>query len=221
MSDISAIATSAATTSSSTTTATSSALNADTFLQLLMTQLTHQNPLDPADPTEFTSQLVNYASLEQQISANTQLESLATQLGALSAASAVSYLGATAEIATASAPVQSGQANWSYTLDADASSVALTVLNSDGEIVYSGEGDTSAGAHSFSLDASELADVENGDTLTLVVTALDSSGATIDASISARARIDSFESADGVTVYQAGELQFTADDITRLLASAN
>jgi flagellar basal-body rod modification protein FlgD len=46
------------------------------FLKLLMTQLTNQNPLDPTDPTEFTSQLATYSGLEQQISVNDTLSTM-------------------------------------------------------------------------------------------------------------------------------------------------
>ena len=46
------------------------------FLTLLITQLENQDPLDPMDASEFTSQLVQFASVEQQISQNSNLEKL-------------------------------------------------------------------------------------------------------------------------------------------------
>jgi flagellar basal-body rod modification protein FlgD len=50
--------------------------NFDTFLQLLTTQLQNQNPLDPLDTNQFTEQLVEFASVEQQINENTNLQTL-------------------------------------------------------------------------------------------------------------------------------------------------
>ena len=50
--------------------------NFNTFLQLLTTQLQNQNPLDPLDTNQFTQQLVEFASVEQQINMNTNLQSL-------------------------------------------------------------------------------------------------------------------------------------------------
>ena len=44
------------------------------FLQLLTTQLQNQNPLDPLDTNQFTQQLVEFASVEQQINMNTNLQ---------------------------------------------------------------------------------------------------------------------------------------------------
>ena len=68
-------ATSAATTTTSSS-SSSLKLGATDFLKLLMTQLTNQNPLDPTDPTEFTSQLATYSGLEQQISMNDTLSTM-------------------------------------------------------------------------------------------------------------------------------------------------
>lgn len=39
----------------------------DVFLQLLVAQLKHQNPLDPADGTEFVAQLAQFTQLEQSL----------------------------------------------------------------------------------------------------------------------------------------------------------
>jgi len=44
-----------------------------TFLSLLTTQLQNQNPLDPLDTNQFTQQLVEFASVEQQLKTNDQL----------------------------------------------------------------------------------------------------------------------------------------------------
>ena len=44
--------------------------NFDTFLQLLTTQLKNQNPLDPLDTNQFTQQLVQFSSVEQQLKTN-------------------------------------------------------------------------------------------------------------------------------------------------------
>ena len=46
------------------------------FLNLLVTQLKNQDPLDPMDANEFTSQLVQFASVEQQIYQNSNLEKM-------------------------------------------------------------------------------------------------------------------------------------------------
>jgi flagellar basal-body rod modification protein FlgD len=76
-------ATSAATTTTAASSSSSLALGTTDFLKLLMTQLTNQNPLDPTDPTEFTSQLATYSGLEQQISTNTTLSTMSDTMSSL------------------------------------------------------------------------------------------------------------------------------------------
>ena len=76
-------ATSAATTTTGASSSSTLALGTTDFLKLLMTQLTNQNPLDPTDPTEFTSQLATYSGLEQQISTNTTLSTMSDTMSSL------------------------------------------------------------------------------------------------------------------------------------------
>ncbi len=51
-------------------------LGREDFLTLLVAQLEHQDPLNPLESTEFTSQLAQYSSLEQLFSVNQNLESI-------------------------------------------------------------------------------------------------------------------------------------------------
>ena len=68
-------------TTTDTTTGSNTALNSlsgnlTDFLKLLMTQLQNQDPTSPMDTNAFTSQLVQYASVEQQINTNSNLTTL-------------------------------------------------------------------------------------------------------------------------------------------------
>src|SRR5580658_5260093 len=69
--------------------------NFDTFLQLLTTQLQNQNPLDPLDTNQFTQQLVEFASVEQQINTNTNLQTMISLQPATEATSALQLVGST------------------------------------------------------------------------------------------------------------------------------
>jgi len=51
-------------------------LDKNAFLQLLTTQLQHQDPLQPTDDTQFIAQLAQFSSLEQMTNVNTQLGTL-------------------------------------------------------------------------------------------------------------------------------------------------
>jgi len=75
--------------SSSTTVSDSDALDQDAFLQLLITQLQNQDPLDPMEGTEFVAQLAQLSSLEQMQQINTVLSVQQIMLAASQALSLV------------------------------------------------------------------------------------------------------------------------------------
>ena len=52
------------------TSASEASLSRDDFLQLLVTQLGNQDPLNPMDGQEFAAQLAQFSSLEQLININ-------------------------------------------------------------------------------------------------------------------------------------------------------
>jgi flagellar basal-body rod modification protein FlgD len=70
--------------SASTSTATAATVNYNEFLQLLVAELQNQDPTNPADPTQYMSQLASFSSVEQQVQTNSTLDSLlAAQAGGL------------------------------------------------------------------------------------------------------------------------------------------
>lgn len=194
------------TTTAAASTASSSSLAVDMnqFLQILVTQLQNQNPLEPTDVTEFTNQLVGYAQLGQQTLTNDALGSLSSSLTSMLTTQSAGYVGQKVEYDSAMAPVQDGAASWAYTLDADAASTALVVTNQDGAVVWSGSGETASGQHPLSLDLSDLDGVSEGDVLTLTAVSTDAEGAAASNAVTAFAALDAVLFADGSTTYQAG-----------------
>ena len=65
-----------ATSTATTSTRNTGELGKDDFLQLLVTQLKYQNPLDPMDDKEFISQMAQFSSLEQMQSLNSSFSSM-------------------------------------------------------------------------------------------------------------------------------------------------
>jgi flagellar basal-body rod modification protein FlgD len=78
----------AATSASNTVANPSGTLNQADFLQLLVTQMTSQDPLNPESDTDFAAQLAQFSSLQESTSAATSL----------SAMQASSLIGSTVEV---------------------------------------------------------------------------------------------------------------------------
>ena len=68
-------------------------LGKEDFLKLLVAQLTHQDPTNPMNDTEFVAQLATYSSLEQQMTMNKNLEALIMQQSLSTAAQATALIG--------------------------------------------------------------------------------------------------------------------------------
>jgi len=66
---------------SSSTSGTTKSMGKDAFLQLLVTQLSHQNPLQPQADGEFMAQLAQFSSLEQLQQTHATLESIRVAVG--------------------------------------------------------------------------------------------------------------------------------------------
>ena len=179
----------------------------EAFLQLLTTQLEHQDPLDPMDTAEYTNQLIQYAIVEQEIAANENLEELIALTASNANTSALQYVGNTAEIDSAYAMKSDGSASWSYSLAEPAAEVSLQVRDGDGRLVYEQSGETGSGKHDFvwdgvSNDGSFAAD----GTYSLEVVATDDDGEAIDASITSYGEVTGVDTTDGSVVFTVGEL---------------
>src|SRR3954465_1098397 len=102
--------------SSSSTSGSTIAGNFDTFLQLLTTQLKNQNPLDPLDTNQFTQQLVQFSSVEQQLKTNDFLSALVQANANSTNTNAVGYIGKTVTASGTRSELANGKAVWNFSL---------------------------------------------------------------------------------------------------------
>lgn len=125
--------------------------NFDTFLSLLTTQLKHQNPLDPLDTNQFTSQLVQFTSVEQQLKTNQFLETMLLSTQNASNTQAVSFIGKTVTSSGNVSDLSNGGAVWSFTLPEPAT-VTVTIKDKVGNAVFTHTGTLNSGASQFVWD---------------------------------------------------------------------
>src|SRR5580658_1777031 len=77
--------------------------NFNSFLTLLTTQLQNQDPLDPLDTNQFTQQLVEFTSVQQQVDMNTNMQTLISLQQTSEATSAMQLLGSSVTLNGSSA----------------------------------------------------------------------------------------------------------------------
>ncbi|RCX10961.1 flagellar hook assembly protein FlgD [Extensimonas vulgaris] len=153
------------TTSSSSTSAVGAAANAaadpaaaqDRFLKLLVAQLNNQDPMNPLDNAQMTSQIaqINTVTGIQQL--NDTVNKFAGQLAVQQLVQGSSLVGhrVLVEGDTLAVDAQSGQATGGFDLAASAASVTVQVLDASGKQIGTVDlGALPAGRHGFAWDAS-------------------------------------------------------------------
>jgi len=174
----SATSASTSTTASTSSTSSSTSISSTDFLNLLVSELQNQDPLNATSTTDFINQLTSYANFNQQQSINSGLTSLAGSFSSLVTLNSVNYIGHTVEAKTDTATLTNGSATFGYSLSSAASNVAISVKDSSGNTVWSGSGTGNSGSNSFSWDGktSDGTQLSDGGQYTISVTATDSAG---------------------------------------------
>ena len=127
---------SSSTSSTSATGAQSASDLQNTFLTLLVTQLKNQDPTNPADSSQMTSQLAQINTVTGIGQLNTSLSSLATQLSAGQQTQAALLIGSNVLAAGNNMTVSSGKSSsFGVQLANDVSDLQIVVKNSSGQIV--------------------------------------------------------------------------------------
>jgi len=142
------------TTSSSKNALTELSGNFQDFLGMLMTQLKNQDPTSPLDTNQFTSELVQFSGVEQQINTNaslTQLISL-TQSGQMLQGS--SMVGKQVQFTSDQMPLQNASGSLSFTAIADGTA-QITISDSTGSTLVSSTVATTAGNNTFTWNGKD------------------------------------------------------------------
>ena len=148
--------TATAATASSSIGATSAQEQTDRFLKLLVAQLNNQDPMNPMDNAQMTSQIaqINTVSGIQQL--NDSIKSMSAQYTSMQVMQGASMIGHQVVAGGSTMSVNAGVGTAAVTLDADASSVLVQVLSPGGQLVDQIDmGALSAGTHNIEWDASK------------------------------------------------------------------
>jgi len=159
--------------------ATQLAGNFDEFLKLLTTQLQHQDPLSPLDPNQFTQELVQFSSVEQQIQTNSSLSTLISLQQNAQVTSALGFLGHTVVISGTTADLTNGKATWNYSITKPATA-SINVSDSTGKVVFSTTQGVTPGQQTFTWNGqTSNGNVLSSGTYKISITATDANGQSV------------------------------------------
>ncbi len=114
----------------------SNELGQDAFLQLMITQMENQNPLDPQDNSEFVAQLAQFSSVESLDKLNNNFESFATNMISNQALQASSLVGSSVSVPTSEAQLfENSYVGGSIELPAATSDMTVNIYSSNGGLL--------------------------------------------------------------------------------------
>jgi len=204
---------------STTTSSTETVLGKDDFLTLLVAQLQNQDPLNPAESTEFTAQLAQFSSLEQLQNINDALAGFEVYQATSNNIQASNFIGQTVTAAGDSVSVTNGSADpISIELDDDCQTVYIQIYDAYGEYVTDIEaGSLTAGMHSIAWDATDQYGTAVGDgSYSLSVMAMDADGNSVSTTSYITGEVTGVDYQSGETMLLIGDQQVSIASLIRV-----
>lgn len=156
---ISGVSSTSSSSTSSSTSATSAASMQDQFLTLLVAQLQNQDPTEPMDNAQLTSQMAQISTVSGIEKLNDTVSSVTSQFTSMQMLQGASLIGHTVlSEGNGLGLTEAGQGTAAFDLEASASDVTVTITNGAGQIVDTMQlGSAAAGRNYFTWDGSQYA----------------------------------------------------------------
>lgn len=191
----------------------------DDFLTIFLAQLQYQDPLDPMEGTEMTSQLSQITTVEQLYNANEKLDTLAQQLQSLCSTELLQCIGKDILVEGDEITVQDGEmlGGISFSLE-EAAEVEIAIYDSEGnEVRQIQYGSAEAGSHQVEWDGTDDQGIAVSEgSYTYEVVASDDSGEDVSVQTQSRLRVTGITYESGIPYFLAGELRFLPSSIVTI-----
>lgn len=205
-------------TSTSTTANTSGVpTNQDQFLQLLVTQIQNQNPLDPLDNAEFTSQLSQFAMLEELEQMNASMDQNMVYSQSLNNTMLLGLVGQHAVVEGDEVHVEDGEISRTQIQSSSAGTATVEVRNAAGTVVATYTAEVEAGWNDLPWDG-RLAggdEAEDG-TYTVSVSVHDRAGTEVDAITYMEGIVDSIRFENNLALLSIDGRDYYASEIAKV-----
>lgn len=192
----------------------------NTFLTLLTTQLQNQDPTKAMDANQMTQQLVQFASVEQQIKVNQNLDRLLSVEQGNQLVSAAPLMGRVVEVESDQLSLQGSQAQLRLPGAGEARSAQISVVDANGRVLRSADVTLGSTPTNWSWDGRDANGAQLPDgayRFTVSGARADGTAAPVTASVLARAT--AVDRRDGEVRLSLGALSVNFDKLRGLAAS--
>ena len=133
--------------------------SADRFLKLLVTQMKNQDPLNPMDNAQITSQMAQINTVSGIERLNTTVEGLNAQFVQMQTLQGAALVGRDITVKGDRLDIEGGAASGGFELASTADQVKIEIVSPGGRVVETLDlGTQAAGRHSFNWAAGDVAD---------------------------------------------------------------
>ena len=134
----------------------SEAASADRFLKLLVAQMQNQDPLNPLDNAQVTSQMAQINTVSGIAKLNETVQGLNAQFVQMQALQGAALVGRDVIVPGSRMDIAEGKGQGGFELTSAADAVRLEVLNAGGHVIDTVQlGAQTAGRHGFDWDATK------------------------------------------------------------------
>ena len=188
--------------------------NFTSFLSLLMTQLQNQDPTSPLDSNQFTSELVQFTSVQQQIDTNSDLTQLIQLTQASQVEQSTAMIGKPVTVTSSQLSLQNSTAEINFNTTT-AEPVAIAVYNAAGTQIQTATATSNAGANSWTWNGQNASGTTMPDgAYTVTVNSIGTNGSTSAIPFTVTGTATSVQNNAGTVEVQMGGLTLPFSAIT-------
>ena len=178
------------------------------FLNLLVTQLQHQDPLDPMDDKEFVAQLAQFSSLEQLTNISSGIDGLSSAMSRQELINTATYIGKDVTANGYSISKEKGKiSDLYYEFNEEVASAQINILDADNNVVRTESlGAMGAGRRTYTWDGKDYKGNSVVDGIyNVYIVAEGTSGNTVMANTEVSGTVTAIQHTDGVTWLSLGD----------------
>lgn len=194
-------------------------LNKDDFMKLFVTQMQHQDPLNPQDSSAMVAQLAQITQVEQTYNTNTNLKNLLSAANNAAGMSAVSFIGKTVSAYSQEVSLTNGgQAQLKFTLPFAVKQLSVNIYDASGKAVRTiSSGSASTGNNQIVWDGKD----NSGKALSTGLYSYQVNGLASDGSVVSgvpyiKAQVDGLKIANNETILTVGGVDVALANVTAI-----